>query len=310
SFAAQAAGADSNERQRELTAAMRGATGLLGIVWLLLAGWWLLRERQIMAAYNLTQPAMLWVLLSILLVTLLTPIPLGTLQGRQDFLVFGWCTLLNGLGRFVVLFAVVRGLHAGALGGLTGVFAGSALVLGIVVWRTWPLFRGQRGIFQWRAWLRRLIPVTVGLGALSVIMQADAIVVREKLQPILTPDEADGYSAVRKIAQALVFVIGALTAVMFPKVARSFQRTEKTDVLKLTLLLTAIIGIVGATAATLFPSVPLTLLSPVRLMQSRHLVPAYCWALVPVALANVLIWSLLARECYRVVPWLAVLAAG
>ena len=310
SFAAQAAGAESEERRRELTATMRGAMGILGILWLLLAGWWLLCERQIMAAYNLTQPAMLWILLSILLVTLLTPIPLGTLQGRQDFLVFGWCTLLNGLGRFVVLFAVVRGLRAGALGGLIGVLAGSALVLGIAVWQTRSLLAGPRGVFAWRLWLRRLIPVTVGLGALSFIMQADAIVVREKLQPLLTPNEIDGYSAVRTIGQALVFVIGALTAVMFPKVARSFQRTEKTDVLKLTLLITAIIGIVGATAATLFPSVPLTLLSPARLIQSRSLVPAYCWALAPMALASVMIWSLLARECYRVVPWLAVLAAG
>src|SRR6185503_9649010 len=103
-------------------------------------------------------------------------------------------------------------------------------------------------------------------------MQADALVVREKLQPLLTPDEVDGYSAVRKIAQALVFVIGALTAVMFPKVARSFQRDEKTDVLKLTLLLTAIIGIAGATAATLFPEVPLRLLSPERLITSKSLV--------------------------------------
>jgi len=310
SFAAQAAGADSDDRRRELTATMRGAVGLLGIAWMMLAGWWLLRERQIIAAYNLTQPAMLWVLLSILLVTLLTPIPLGTLQGRQDFLVFGWATLLNGLGRFAVLFAVVRGLGGGALGGLIGVLAGAALVLGIVTWRTWPLLTGPRGVFQWRLWLRRLIPVTIGLGALSFIMQADAIVVREKLLPLLTPDEADGYSAVRKIAQALVFVIGALTAVMFPKVARSFQRAEKTDVLKLTLTLTAIIGIVGATAATLFPAVPLHLLSPDRLIQSKSLVPAYCWALVPVALASVMIWSLLARECYRVVPWLAVLAGG
>jgi O-antigen/teichoic acid export membrane protein len=253
---------------------------------------------------------MLWVLLFIVLVTLLVSVLYGTLQGRQDFLTLGWVTLLNGLGRFLVLFAVVRGLNGGALGGLIGVLAGSALVLAIVVWRTWRLLAGPRGVFPWRKWLQRLIPVTVGLGALSFIMQADALVVREKLQPLLTPDEVDGYSAVRKIAQALVFVIGALTAVMFPKVARSFQRDEKTDVLKLTLLLTAIIGIAGATAATLFPEVPLRLLSPERLITSKSLVPAYCWALVPVALANVMIWSLLARECYRVVPWLAVLAGG
>ena len=109
---------------------------------------------------------------------------------------------------------------------------------------------------------------------------------------------------------AMVFLIGALTSVMFPKVARSFQRSEETEVLKLTVTLTACIGVAGATLATLFPELPLRLLSPERLLASKALVSAYCWALVPLALANVLVWSLLARECYRAVPWLAALAAG
>jgi len=152
--------------------------------------------------------------------------------------------------------------------------------------------------------------VTIGLGALSFIMQADALIVREKLQPLLTADEVDGYSAVRKIAQAMVFLVGALTSVMFPKVAQSFQKAKQTDALKLTLILTSLIAMGGATAATLFPELPLRLLSPDRLITSKALVPAYCWAFVPLVLANVLVWNLLARECYRAVPWMAALAAG
>ena len=310
SFAAQAAGTDSGSSRRELTAAARVALGVLSALWLVLAGWWLIRQKQIMGAYNLSQPAMLWVLLCIWLMALLTPVPSGVLQGRQDFLWFGWATLLNGVGRFTVLVVVVGGLGWGALGGLAGVLFGSALALGIVAWRTWDGLTGPAGRFAWRPWLTRLLPVTVGLGALSFIMQADALVVREKLQPLLTADEIDGYSAVRKIAQAMVFLIGALTSVMFPKVARSFQRSEETEVLKLTVTLTACIGVAGATLATLFPELPLRLLSPERLLASKALVSAYCWALVPLALANVLVWSLLARECYRAVPWLAALAAG
>ena len=309
-FAAQAAGTESDERRRELGTTMRWASGLLGVGWLLMAAGGWLRQRELMAAYNLTQPAMLWVLLLIVLATLWTSVLFGTLQGRQDFLTLGWVTLLNGVGRFAVLFVVVRGLRGGALSGLIGVLAGTMLVLGIVLWRAWPFLTAPRGPFHWGPWIQRLLPVTIALGALTIIMQADALVVREKLQPFLTDDEIDGYSAVRKIAQALVFVIGAVTAVMFPKVARSFQRSEKTEVLKLTLLLTAAIGIGGAALASAFPDLPLRILSPGRLIASKALVPAYCWALVPVALANVMIWSLLARESYRIVPWLAALAVG
>lgn len=310
SFAAQAAGADSDERQRQLAATMRGALGFLAVVWAGLAAWWLLRQDHIMAVYSLTQPAMLWVVLLIVLVTLLTPVPNGTLQGRQDFFWFGWATLLNGAGRFGVLFTVVYALKQGALGALIGVLWGAVLVLGLVTWRTWSSLTGTSTSFNWLDWGRRLVPVTIGLGALSFIMQADALIVREKLQPLLTPDEVDGYSAVRKIAQALVFVVGALTSVMFPKVARSFQKSQSTDVLKLTLILTGVIALGGATVATLFPELPLRLLSPQRLWGSKYLVPPFCWALVPVALSNVLVWNLLARECYRAVPWMAVLAGG
>ena len=152
-FAAQAAGSESEDRRRELTGAMQWAIGLLAVVWLGLAGWWFLRESEIMAAYSLSSAAMLWVLLGILLATLWTSVLYGTLQGRQDFLTLGWVTLLNGMGRFVVLFAVVSVMGSGAFGGLLGVLAGTALVLGIVTWRAWPLLTGRRSTFHWQEWL-------------------------------------------------------------------------------------------------------------------------------------------------------------
>jgi len=310
SFAAQAAGADSEPRLGELAATMRWALRLLFLGWVMIASWWVVGSKHIMAAYNFSQPAVLWIVLFILLVNLLSPVPNGVLQGRQDFFWFGWSILLNGVGRFVVLWAVVRGLKQGALGGLIGVLAGVVLVLMLTAWRTRDGFAAPSAGCEWRAWARRLIPVTIGLGALSFIMQADALIVREKLQPLLTADEVDGYSAVRKIAQAMVFLVGALTSVMFPKVAQSFQKAKQTDALKLTLILTSLIAMGGATAATLFPELPLRLLSPDRLITSKALVPAYCWAFVPLVLANVLVWNLLARECYRAVPWMAALAAG
>ncbi len=309
-FAAQAAGSESEERRRELATSMRWAIGLLAVVWIGLAGWWMLREKQIMAAYSLSSPAMLWILLGIVLATLCTSVLYGTLQGRQEFLTLGWVTLLNGVGRCAVLFATVHLLGGGALGGLLGVLAGTGLVLGIVIWKTWPLLTGPRGTFRWREWLHRLIPLTIGLGALNYIMQADALVVREKLQPVLTGNEVDGYSAVRNVGLALVFVIGGITTVMFAKVARSFHLSEKSEALKLTVLMTAAIGLAGAALATAFPALPLQILSPGRLLASKTLVPPYCWALLPVALANVIIWSLLARESYRIVPWLAALAVA
>ncbi|HXG46114.1 MAG TPA: hypothetical protein VNO52_00690, partial [Methylomirabilota bacterium] len=309
-FAAEAAGADDEARRRALTAAMRGSVFALSVIWLAVAAWCVVRQDAILAAYGLDRPALLWLMLLICLVTLLTPVFAGSLQGRQDFLCFGGATLLNGFGRFAVLLIGVKGLGWGALGGLAGVLAGSVAVLALVGWRTRALLCGTASAFQWRPWLKRLVPVTLGLGALTVIMQADALIVREKLLASLTQAEIDGYSAVRKIAQAMVFLVGAMVSVMYPKVARSFQRAERTDVLRLTLALTALLGVLGATLATLFPELPLRVLSLGRLTASKALVPAYCWALVPLALANVLVWNLLAREQFGAVPWMVAIAIG
>ncbi|MFM1767928.1 MAG: hypothetical protein RJA22_457 [Verrucomicrobiota bacterium] len=310
SFASQAAVADTEEARRQLASTARGALGLMGVIWLGVAGWWLARHEAMREVYQLTHPLSLWLVLFVCLAALLTPVPMGVLQGRQDFLWYGWATLLNGLGRFLVLCVVAVKVKAGTVDALAGVLAGGLVVLGLVLWRAREAWLGPGGVFSWGSWLRRLVPATVALGALTVIMQRDAIVVRQYLVPQLTPVEVNGYSAVRTIGLAMIFLVAALTSVMYPKLARSFQRSEQTDVLRLTLLLTGAIGVGGALVATAFPELPLRLLSPSALWGSKVLVPAFCWAMVPLSLASVLVYNLVARECYRSVPWLAAVAAA
>ncbi len=310
-FAAQSAVIDDPRRLKSLAATMRATFLWLTFGWLLLAVASLPFSERILSLYGLTDPLMLWVLLALALVTLLTPIPNGVLQGKQDFLWYGLGTLLNGACRFAVLAAVVFIFKLGALGGLVGVLSGSLVVFFIVLWRTWDVLVEKGGDVDWSSFLRRAIPLTLGLGALVAIMQADALIVREKLLPTLSTQETVGYTAARRIGQILVYLVGAVVAVMYPKIARSFQRTEPTDALKLTVALTALVSIVGAIATSLIPNVPLRILvgsnaSP----ESATLVIAFVWALVPLAISNVLVWNLMARECYRSVPFLVLIAGG
>lgn len=310
-FAAQASVADDPDRMKTLAATMRGAFLWLTAGWAALAGLCIVFKTRILSLYGLSQPAVLWILLALALVTLWTPVTNGTLQGRQDFLWFGLGTLLNGIGRFAVLVAVVLFLKLGALGGLVGVLAGSVAVFLLVTWRTRDVLSTTGGEVDWRGFLRRAVPLTLGLGALVTIMQADALIVREKLRPLLTTEEIVGYTAARRIGQVLVFLVGAVVSVMYPKVARSFQRTEATDVLKLTVGLTAVVSILGAAVTSLIPQIPLRILAGGgATAASATLVVACVWALVPLAISNVLVWNLLARECYRAVPFLVLVAGG
>jgi len=310
-FAAQAAVIDDPQRLKSLAATMRATFLWLTFGWLLLAGACLPFTDQILLLYGLTDPLMLWVLLVLGLVILLTPIPNGVIQGKQDFLWFGLGTLLNGASRFVVLAAVVFIFKLGALGGLVGVLSGSLVVLLIVLWRTSDVLVEKGGTVDWSIFLRRAIPLTFGLGALVAIMQADALIVREKLQSSLSTEEIVGYTAARRIGQILVYLVGAVVAVMYPKIARGFQKTEPSDALKLTVTITTLVSIVGALATSLIPHVPLRILAGSNASaESATLVIAFVWALVPLAISNVLVWNLMARECYRSVPFLVLIAGG
>jgi hypothetical protein len=44
--------------------------------------------------------------------------------------------------------------------------------------------------------------------------------------------------------------------------------------------------------------------------QAAPLVPWFVWGMLPLTLANVLIWNLLARARYAIVPWLLVIMAA
>jgi hypothetical protein len=97
---------------------------------------------------------------------------------------------------------------------------------------------------------------------------------------------------------------------MFPKIVQSVSRAEKTDVGRQALGASAVIGGLAALGCTLFPELPLRLLSPPTFWKMAWLVPWFAWCMLPLALAYVLVNGLLARECYAVVPWLVLVAAG
>jgi O-antigen/teichoic acid export membrane protein len=310
-FATQAAVAERQDQIDTLAATMRSTYWWIGCGWLVVSGLCFAFSDQIMRLYNLNNPAVLWVFLAMVLVTLWSPIPNGVLQGRQDFLWFGAGTLLNGAGRFAALAAAVYVFKLGSLGSLIGALTGSLAVLLLVAGRTLQIARHPGGKTDWNNFLRRAVPLTFGLGALVLLMQADALIVREKLQAQMTDAETVGYTAARRIGQVLVFVVGAIVAVMYPKVARGLKSAEGSDALRLTVALTAIISVVGAIVTSVIPQFPLRILAGGNASpESAKLVVAYVWALAPLAISNVLVWNLMARERFRTVPVLMLIAGG
>jgi O-antigen/teichoic acid export membrane protein len=188
---------------------------------------------------------------------------------------------------------------------MAGVLAGSLAALSIFVWKSWDAWRSPAAPFQWRAWLRGVVPLTFGLASATYMFTQDMITVQR-----FFGKGTDAYGAARIVGAALVFLTAPLAAVMFPKVVRSAALSEKTNVLAQALGATGIIGALAALACTIMPELPLRILSRENFIGSAWLVPWFAWCMLPLAVANVLISNLLARQRYAVVPWLVTVAAG
>lgn len=302
---AQQAGAATDERKRaELVGTVHGVLKVMCAFWVGVAVLAIIFEERFLVAFKVPNPLALWITLAVGLVSILSPVFGGLVQGRQDFLWFGWGTILNGVGRFAAVAVLVVLLHKQAAGAMAGVLTGAVVVLFVFAWRTLPLWTGKSAPFEWRAWFRRVVPLTLGLGAVTYVFTEDMIIVQRFFEK-----DTEEYAAGRIVGQAVVFLTAPLGHVLFPKVARSHALSERSNVLLQALGATGLIGIAAAIAATLLPELPLRMVrSP--LVSSAWLVPWFAWCMVPLTVANVLINNLLARERYGAVPWLVAVAVA
>src|SRR5664279_1371864 len=121
-------------------------------------------------------------------------------------------------------------------------------------------------------------------------------------------DDSAFYGSAGTFARASMWLVGPLAAVMFPKIVHAKARAEKSDLMGLVLLGTVILAAGGAIGLwVLGPWVVPFMFKPSYVQPAAVLLPWYAWAVVPLAVANVLLSNLLARSLFKVVPALCVL---
>ncbi|MBM3881240.1 MAG: hypothetical protein FJ387_16205 [Verrucomicrobia bacterium] len=305
-FAQQTAAAVTEPQQRELASSVRVLMGVVSAIWLAMLALTFVLWRPLVQTLQIANPAGLWIAVAIGLAMLWWPILQGILQGRQDFLWMGWLQVVNGCGRFagVVLLVTWVGWHAA--GAMTAALIGFWTTVGVAAWHSRAVWSAPGSPVPWRAWFGRVVPLTLGLGASQFMMAADQVLV----QSIFDKNVTAQYGAAGTIGRALVFFTASVFAVMFPKIVASVARAEKTNVMGLALGITVLLGGGAALACTVLPELPLRIVYRTKYLGSAPLVPWFAWCMLPLTLANVLIGNLLARERFRVVPWLLLVAAG
>jgi len=305
-FVQQTVAAVDSDKRALLTGAMRALLRGTFFVWLLIVGVAFVYQDELRANYKVANPAAIWVTLLLGLTSLWSPIIMGVLQGRQNFLWLGWSSMLNGLMRLTAVTVIVLFFAGKAAGAMTGAFLGMLVSMAIGAWQTRDLWRGPTAPFDWLAWLRRVFPLTVGFGAVTYMISQDMIVV----QRFFPADETGYYGAAGMIGRALFFFTAPMAMVLFPKVVHSIVRAEKSSVLAQALGATAAMGIVAAIGCTLLPELPLRIIYDSSFLKVAPLVPTFAWCMLPLTLSSVLVNDLLARERFAVVPWLVAVAVG
>ena len=313
-FAQRTAAAIDENQKADLAVSTRRIFQICFLSWLVIGTCALLFKAPILETLQANAPLPIYLTILVGLPQLCLPMLLGILQGRQNFAWLGGVSIVNGAGRFLavgVLVALLAGQAAGAIG---GVLIGLSVSCVLAAWQSrenWAKTITINGQFSSNEWLKRSVPLTFGLGAGQVMLSADMIAARI----ILSPTESGTYGAAGMFGRGLVIFTTPLAAVMFPKMVRAVD-SSKSKVLNQAIFGTISLGIlccVGCSvAAWLLPSVAgnIDVLAPKQQIISEIsvLLPYFVWWMLPLALANVYVAALLARQQYKGVPLLVIVA--
>lgn len=306
-FAQQTAKALATGRERELSSLTRSICLGLFAAWAALCVVVLVFQGAILRFWGLSNPAALWITMPILLLTLWAPVFMGMLQGEENFLWLGWSMLSNGIGRLAMAAFAVLVLHAGAVGMMVGVFVGTVLAVAIALGQTKHLWSLRTLAFDWSSMLRQIIPLLLGFLFLQFLFSGDTLFVKH----YFTAGATGAYGSAGTLSRALIWLVGPLATVMFPRIVHSSAKSEQTNIMGVVLIGTTILAIGGAAGlAVLGPWVVKLIYGPDFVSVASSVLPWYAGAMVPLALANVLVNNLLARSQFAIVPFIVLLAVG
>lgn len=304
-FAQQSALALATGRERQLSGMVRLAWLWTTIIWVVGAIMVFVFKDQIVQRWQLPGTAGLLVTLPLLLASLWSPMFAGKLQGRQDFFWLGWSQILSGTARlgFAAVFVLAFGF--GAAGMMAGALIGIALGAGIGIWRTRDIWQLKPEKFDVKSLLAQMLPLVFGFGACQFMFTSDTMYAKA----YFSPDDMKPYVAAGTLSRGLLWLVMPLAAVMFPKLVHSRAKGQKSDLFGLVVIGTAVIGVCGMLGLWFLGWIPVKILyKPEDLAGTMALMPWYAGAMVPLAMANVMVNNLMAHSRFAVVPWMVGLA--
>jgi len=306
-FAQQTAQALATGRERQLAGMMRLVWLWMFIIWAIGALLVISFRGIIVDHWHLSNARGLMVMLPLLLMSIWMPMFAGVLQGKQDFFGIGLSGILSGAVRFFGAAFFVLALGFGASGMMTGVLLGVASAAVIMIWRSRDLLALSAEAFDGKNLVRQIMPLILGFGACQFLFTSDSMFAKA----YFTGDAMKPYVLAGTLSRALLWLVMPLATVMFPKIVQSTMHQQKSNLSGLVVLGTAVLSTCGMLA--LWVTGPIV----VRIMAKSSdvsgtvaLIPWYAGAMIPLAMANVMVNDLLARAKYGIVPFAILVAVG
>ena len=306
-FTQQSALAIATGRRGQLSGLIRLVFFSILLLWALGAIAVFCLRDSIVMGWHLPGALSLWVTVVLVPLSLWLPIFCGVLQGRQDFFWLGWSSVLGGAARLFGAALLVMVFKLGATGMMLGVLLGALFGVVISIWRTRDLWTLPVEKFDWMTLLREATPMMFGFGACQFLFTSDTMFAKS----YFTDDEMKPYVIAGTLARALLWLVMPLATVMFPKLVHSRVKSEKSNLFGLVVLGTAGLSVCGAMGLWIIgPYVVKFVAHASDVAGTMALIPWYAGAMVPLAMANVLVNDLLARGRFKVVPFMVLLAVA
>jgi O-antigen/teichoic acid export membrane protein len=240
-------------------------------------------------------------------IALVSPIGQGPLQGLQRFTSFG----LLSVGNFILKLSLGVGLvflGYGVSGAIGGAVIGLAFSAGLsfILVRKYLLKPGNAVESKEIWWFA--LPAMIGVLCFTILTNVDVI-----FASILLPkDQANIYAPASMLAKIILFLPGAVSSVMFPKMAKAHaEKSETAHILKTAFGMTLFLSGLVALAYVFFPDLIVSVLIPGNIYRDfiPELLPPLGIAMVFLGLANLFMLYGLATDghAYIVIMGLSVL---
>ena len=229
-FAQQAADAHDEEREQQLAATTRAILGLTFLLWLVVGLGVLGAYQPICRALKIADPVVAGLNYGITTSfdsSLRFPVLKGLpCKGCTGFGGLGWLQIVDGVGRFGMTLVFVLALNGKAASTMFGCAIGQIATLALGAWFTRDIWtRHRAAAFPWRRWIKRALPLTMGLAAVLLMSSIDMLFVENHFSDTRLTAL---YGGAMLTGFAIVQFIAPVAAVMFPRiVTQCFQKRRR-----------------------------------------------------------------------------------